>query len=68
MKELPLLIMLRPPGFDTLPVKVWEAANDSIYTQAAPPALLLVVLTTITLGVVYSVGRFGVDRIVEVKS
>ena len=64
MKELPLLVMLRPPGFDTLPIRVWEAANDSIYTQAAPPALLLVVLTTFTLGVVYSVSRFGVDRVV----
>ncbi|MEM7125961.1 MAG: iron ABC transporter permease [Chloroflexota bacterium] len=65
MKELPLLVILRPPGFDTLPVKVWEAANDSIYTQAAPPALLLVALTTVTLGIVYSVGRFGVDKVIE---
>lgn len=64
MKELPLLVILRPPGFDTLPIKVWEAANDSIYTQAAPPALFLVALTTATLGAVYAVGRFGVDRVV----
>ncbi|MCG8347135.1 MAG: iron ABC transporter permease [Chloroflexales bacterium] len=64
MKELPLLVILRPPGFDTLPVRVWEAANDSIYTQAAAPALLLIGLTTITLGFVYSVRRFGVDRVV----
>ena len=67
MKELPLLVILRPPGFDTLPVKVWEAANDSVYTQAAPPALLLVILTTLTLAAVYRVGRFGVDRVVAAR-
>ncbi len=64
MKELPLLVILRPPGFDTLPIRVWEAANDSIYTQAAPPALLLVLLTTLTLAAVYAVSRLGVDRII----
>ncbi|MEM6430184.1 MAG: ABC transporter permease subunit, partial [Deinococcota bacterium] len=64
MKELPLLVILRPPGFDTLPIQIWEAANDSIYTQAAPPALLLVLLTTVALGVVYSMSRFGIERVV----
>lgn len=61
MKELPLLMMLRPPGFDTLPVRIWEAANDAVYTQAAPPALLLVVLTMCTLALVHRIGRFGID-------
>lgn len=65
MKELPLLVILRPPGFDTLPIRVWEAANDSVYTQAAPPALLLIVLTTCTIGLVYTIGRFGLDRVVQ---
>ncbi len=64
MKELPLLVILRPPGFDTLPVRIWEASNDAVYTQAAPPALLLVALTTLTLGTLYSFGRFGIDRVV----
>ena len=63
MKELPLLVILRPPGFDTLPVRIWEAANDAVYTQAAPPALLLIALTTLTLGTLYSVGRLGIDRV-----
>ncbi len=65
MKELPLLVILRPPGFDTLSIRVWEAANDSVYTQAAPPALLMIVLTTLTLGMVYRAGRFGVERVVR---
>ena len=52
MKELPLLVILRPPGFDTLPVRIWEAANDAVYTQSAPPALLLIGLTALGLGCV----------------
>jgi iron(III) transport system permease protein len=59
MKELPTVIMLRPPGFDTLPVRVWAAASESVYTQAAPPAFLLIVITAVPLALVYSrrVGR-----------
>ena len=65
MKELPLLMILRPPGFDTLPVRVWEAANDAVYTQAAPPALLLVALTTGTLALVNRLGRHGIGAVLE---
>lgn len=67
MKELPLLVILRPPGFDTLSIRVWEAANDSIYTQAAPPALLMITLTTLTLALVYTMGRFGLDHVVQTR-
>lgn len=67
MKELPLLVILRPPGFDTLSIRIWEAANDSIYTQAAPPALLMITLTTVTLALVYTVGRFGLDHVVQAR-
>lgn len=28
MKELPTVILLRPPGFDTLPVRIWMAASE----------------------------------------
>lgn len=63
MKELPLLMILRPPGFDTLPIKIWEAANDSFYTQAAPPALFLIALTLCTLAFVHRLGRFGINKI-----
>lgn len=54
-------------GFDTLSIRIWEAANDSIYTQAAPPALLLIALTTLTLALVYTVGRFGLDHVVHTR-
>jgi iron(III) transport system permease protein len=62
MKELPLMVILRPPGFDTLPIRIWEAANDSIYTQAAPAALLLILLTMIPLALLYSNRKLGIDR------
>lgn len=52
MKELPTVILLRPPGFDTLPVRIWVAASESVHTQAAPPAFALIIVTVITLLVV----------------
>ncbi|NNL65911.1 MAG: iron ABC transporter permease [Myxococcales bacterium] len=42
MKELPATLILRPTGFDTLAVRVWTAASEGIYSQAALPALVLV--------------------------
>ncbi len=65
MKELPTAILLRPPGFDTLAVRIWAASSESIYTQAAPPAFLLVMLTMIPLAVLYSRGSFGLARVLN---
>lgn len=64
MKELPTVIMLRPPGFDTLPVRIWAASSESIYTQAAPPAFLLVSLTVLAMGLLFTRGKFGTDEVV----
>jgi iron(III) transport system permease protein len=58
MKELPTAILLRPPGFDTLPVRIWSAASESVYTQAALPAFLLIVLTMLPLMLLYSRGFY----------
>lgn len=49
MKELPTAMLLRPPGFDTLSVRVWAAASESVHTQAAPSAFALIGVTVITL-------------------
>lgn len=54
MKELPTIILLRPPGFDTLPVRIWSAARESVYTQAALPALILIALTMVPVALLYS--------------
>ncbi|MBC8160601.1 MAG: iron ABC transporter permease [Roseiflexaceae bacterium] len=65
MKELPTVMLLRPPGFDTLPVRIWAAASESVHTQAAPPAFALIVLTMLPLALVYTHGRFGLDRAID---
>lgn len=49
LKELPATLLLRPAGFDTLAVRVWIWAEDGFYTQAAPAALLLVLVSAIPL-------------------
>ncbi|MEE8125135.1 MAG: iron ABC transporter permease [Nitrospirales bacterium] len=45
MKELPATLLLRPIGFDTLAVRIWLEASEELYQLAAPPALLIVLLT-----------------------
>ncbi len=45
MKELPASLLLRPAGFDTLAVRIWLEASEELYHLAAPPALLIVVIT-----------------------
>ncbi|NIO11339.1 MAG: ABC transporter permease subunit, partial [Deltaproteobacteria bacterium] len=45
MKELPATLLLRPVGFDTLAVRIWLEASEELYQLAAPPALLIVIMT-----------------------
>jgi iron(III) transport system permease protein len=42
MKELPITVMLRPFGYDTLATWVWQMAAESLWTGAALPALAIV--------------------------
>ena len=42
LKELPIVLLLRPFGFDTLPVWVYDLAAESRFQQAALPALSIV--------------------------
>ena len=49
LKELPATLLLRPAGFDTLAVRVWMWAADGFYLQAAPAALLLVLVSALPL-------------------
>jgi len=44
MKELPITVMLRPFGYDTLATWVWQMATESLWTGAALPALAIVVV------------------------
>jgi iron(III) transport system permease protein len=45
MKELPATLLLHPIGFDTLALEIWTATSVASYSEAAPPALLLVLLS-----------------------
>jgi len=47
LKELPIVLLLRPFGFDTLPIWVYNLASESRFQQAALPALSIVVVAMI---------------------
>jgi iron(III) transport system permease protein len=49
IKELPATLILRPPGFDTLAVRVWVESSEAVYHMAAPAALLIVLVSVIPL-------------------
>lgn len=51
LKELPATLLLRPAGFDTLAVRVWIEAQDGYYAEAAPSALLLVLIASVPMAV-----------------
>ncbi len=45
IKELPATLLLRPVGFDTLPVRIWIEASEEMLELAAPAALIIVIAT-----------------------
>ncbi len=47
MKELPATLILRPIGFETLATRIWSPAAEGIFSQAGPPALLLLLVTAV---------------------
>ena len=51
IKELPIILLLRPFGFDTLSIWVWNLSSESRFTQAALPAIVIVL--TAAVPVVY---------------
>ena len=50
MKELPITLLLRPFGLDTLSVWVWQASSESLWEQAAVPSLAMVVAGMVAVG------------------
>jgi iron(III) transport system permease protein len=49
MKELPATLLLRPTGFETLATQVWTSASVGLFSQAAVPGLVLVVVSAVPL-------------------
>ncbi len=54
MKELPATLLLAPIGFDTLATRVWSATAEGQFAQAAPPALLLLAVSALGVGLLLS--------------
>ncbi|MDG6779159.1 iron ABC transporter permease [Thiomicrorhabdus sp. zzn3] len=55
MKELPATYLLRPYGWDTLAIQVYELAAEGLYERAALPSLALIAISLLIL--------WGVKRI-----
>ncbi len=49
MKELPATLILSPIGFKTLATSVWSAVSAAYFAQAALPALLLIVVSSVPM-------------------
>lgn len=49
MKELPATLILSPYGYRTLATAVWQNISEAFFAQAAAPALLLILLSSIPL-------------------
>jgi iron(III) transport system permease protein len=49
MKELPATLILGPFGFKTLATSVWSAVSEAFFTQAAAPALLLILISSLPM-------------------
>ena len=45
MKELPITLVLRPTGYETLATEIWAATGTGSFAKAAGPSLVLVALS-----------------------
>ena len=52
MKELPATLLLRPTGFETLVTRIFDARSAGYYGRVAIPALLLLVVSGLSMVVI----------------
>ena len=52
MKELPAVLILSPLDFKTLSTMVWSYSTEAFFAEAAAPALLLILLSSLPLTLV----------------
>ena len=57
MKELPATLILGPFGFKTLATTVWSAVSEALFTQAAAPALLLILISSLPMAFLFLRGQ-----------
>lgn len=53
-KELPTTLLLSPTGFRTFATQIWTATNEARYAQVGAPALVLVIVSALSLGLILS--------------
>lgn len=49
LKELPTTLLLAPPDYDTLAVRIWSASSELFYARAAAPALVLLLISALSM-------------------
>jgi len=60
MKELPVTLLLRPSGYQTLATQIWRAQEFGFYQYAAVPALLLLLVSGLSMVVLLRQGEYNV--------
>jgi iron(III) transport system permease protein len=51
MKELPATLLLAPIGFHTLATRIWSWSVEAFFAQAAPYALILVLVSSLSVAI-----------------
>jgi iron(III) transport system permease protein len=52
LKELPLTLLVAPTGFRTLATELWDAAREGFFTEAALPAALLLIVSSVSVALI----------------
>lgn len=52
MKELPATLILAPIGMKTLATSIWNAVSEAFFAQAAAPALLMILLSSLPMALI----------------
>jgi iron(III) transport system permease protein len=59
---LPIVLLLRPFGFDTLSVWTYNLASESRFEQAALPAIAIIVVAIVPVALLSRQLSRGADR------
>ncbi|HYN31115.1 MAG TPA: iron ABC transporter permease [Ilumatobacteraceae bacterium] len=63
LKELPITLLLRPFGTETLPIWVWQATSESLWVQAAVPSLAIVAIGMVMVVVLLWALEHGAETV-----
>ncbi len=62
MKELPATLLLGPTGFNTLATRIWSGTEQASFAHTAAPALLLVLVSAVSVWLILSQEEKGLRR------